>query len=292
MPCHPAFSTGAPQAIQSKSFGQVLQKVTSRRTRPNKLQLFDYKRFLLISLSKRWSRARASRLRPVAICGALPIKYRSDICHQSIYIGPINLIVKINPMDVKTLCLGLLTINEACGYDLKKEFEAIFKHFYSAGYGSIYPALADLAENGLVSCREISQDGKPDRKTYSITETGRKAFDDALRNTNPQHKMRSEFLAMLYFADHMEADHLRTLMDDRVKELREAVLHIDRIEKEWGPDTTVGAQFVAGFGSAIAKAAADYIESNREMLFSNEVESPEHCNVTADEETKTVETRL
>ena len=120
-------------------------------------------------------------------------------------------------MDVKTLCLGLLSINEACGYDLKKEFESIFKHFYSAGYGSIYPALADLAENGLVSCREIPQEGKPDRKTYSITESGRKAFDDALQNTNPQHKMRSEFLAMLYFADLMEADHLRTLMDDRVK---------------------------------------------------------------------------
>jgi DNA-binding PadR family transcriptional regulator len=195
-------------------------------------------------------------------------------------------------MDVKTLCLGLLSINEACGYDLKKEFESIFKHFYSAGYGSIYPALADLAENDLVSCREIPQDGKPDRKTYRITEAGRKAFGNALRNTNPQHKMRSEFLAMLYFADLMESDHLRTLMDDRVKQLRDAVLHIDRIEKEWGPDTSVGAKFVAGFGSAISRAAADYIESNREMLFDNEVGSSEHCNVTTDGDKKTVETRL
>jgi PadR family transcriptional regulator AphA len=184
-------------------------------------------------------------------------------------------------MDVKTLCLGLLSIHEACGYDLKKEFESIFKHFYSAGYGSIYPALADLAENGLVSCREIPQDGKPDRKIYSITEAGRKAFDNALRNTNPQHKMRSEFLAMLYFADLMDAEHLRTLVDDRVRELREAVLHIDRIEKEWGPDTSVGAQFVAGFGSAIAKAAADYIESNREMLCAGEGASLKHHNVNA-----------
>ncbi len=195
-------------------------------------------------------------------------------------------------MDVKTLCLGLLSINEACGYDLKKEFESIFKHFYSAGYGSIYPALADLAENGLVSCREIPQDGKPDRKTYSITDAGRKAFDAALRNTNPQHKMRSEFLAMLYFADHIEDEHLRTLMDDRVKALRDAVLHIGRIEKEWGPDTSVGAQFVAGFGSAVAKAAADYIESNREMLFDGHVKPRKHAKITADGDTKIVETRI
>ena len=80
-------------------------------------------------------------------------------------------------MDVKTLCLGLLSINEACGYDLKKEFGAIFKHFYPAGYGSIYPALADLEKRGLVNCREIPQDGKPDRKIYRITDEGRKYFD-------------------------------------------------------------------------------------------------------------------
>ena len=152
--------------------------------------------------------------------------------------------------------------------------------------------MADLAENGLVSCREIPQDGKPDRKTYSITDAGRKAFDAALRNTNPQHKMRSEFLAMLYFADHIEDEHLRTLMDDRVKALRDAVLHIGRIEKEWGPDTSAGAQFVAGFGSAVAKAAADYIESNREMLFNGHVEPRKHAKITADGDTKIVETRI
>ena len=61
-------------------------------------------------------------------------------------------------MDVKTICLGLLSLGEACGYELKKNFESQFRHFFSAGYGSIYPALADLADAGLVTCREIPQD--------------------------------------------------------------------------------------------------------------------------------------
>lgn len=195
-------------------------------------------------------------------------------------------------MDVKTLCLGLLSINEACGYDLKKEFESIFKHFYSAGYGSIYPALADLAENGLVSCREIPQDGKPDRKTYSITAAGHKAFETALQNTNPQHKMRSEFLAMLYFADLMESDRLSTLLDERIKELRAAVVHIDRIEKERGPGTSAGAQFVAGFGSAVAEAAANYIESNREMLLAKNVATPRRRKLPEDRKPRPVENRV
>jgi len=169
-------------------------------------------------------------------------------------------------MDVKTLCLGLLTTGEACGYDLKKTFESSFKHFFPAGYGSIYPALADLAEAGLVSCREIPQIGKPDRKVYRITEAGQKAFIDALNRMDPQHKLRSEFLAMIYFADCIDNDRLAGLLDDRVEKLRETVKHIRSIQSRTDLESSVGAEFVAGFGAVVAEAAAKYIEANRHML--------------------------
>ena len=169
-------------------------------------------------------------------------------------------------MDVKTLCLGLLTVHEACGYDLKKTFESSFKHFFPAGYGSIYPALSDLAEAGLVSCREIPQVGKPDRKVYRITEAGEKSFIDALNRTDPQHKLRSEFLAMIYFSDRIDDSRLADLLDDRVAKLRETVKQIETIQSESAEQGTAGAEFVAGFGAVIAEAAAKYIESNRHLL--------------------------
>ncbi len=75
-------------------------------------------------------------------------------------------------MDVKTVCLGLLTFGEASGYDLKKHFDAAFEHFFSTGYGSIYPALASLAEEGLADCTAVPQAGRPDRKVYRITAAG------------------------------------------------------------------------------------------------------------------------
>ena len=89
-------------------------------------------------------------------------------------------------MDVKTICLGLLSLGEACGYDLKKHFESMFRHFFSAGYGSIYPALADLADAGFVQCREVPQEGRPARKIYAITDMGREHFRSALRATRPR----------------------------------------------------------------------------------------------------------
>ena len=183
-------------------------------------------------------------------------------------------------MDVKTLCLGLLTVREACGYDLKKTFESSFKHFFPAGYGSIYPALADLADSGLVSCREIPQVGKPDRKVYSITEAGGKAFAEALKRTDPQHKLRSEFLVMIYFADRLDNERLADLLDDRVEKLRETIKHIELVSNQTDAPNSPGASFVAGFGAVIAEAAARYIESNRHLL-TNSQESDTDIHIKA-----------
>jgi len=169
-------------------------------------------------------------------------------------------------MDVKTLCLGLLSLDEACGYDLKKNFESLFKHFFAAGYGSIYPALADLAEAGLVNCREVPQNGRPARKVYEITDAGRKHFRDALDRTHPTHKLRSDFLVMMYFADQLDKNRLQRLLDTRITEFYDATAHIERLTGPRSADTPAGARFVAGFGKAVAQAAARYIEENRYLL--------------------------
>jgi DNA-binding PadR family transcriptional regulator len=160
----------------------------------------------------------------------------------------------------------MLSYGEACGYDLKKRFESLFRHFYSAGYGSIYPALAELADAGLVTCRTVPQDGRPERKVYRITELGRREFHKALATTEPQHKLRSEFLAMIYFAELMDPARLDAVLDDRLRQLRDAEAHIAGIQRAWDDEVPVGVRFVAGFGATLARVAAEYIESHRHML--------------------------
>lgn len=60
-------------------------------------------------------------------------------------------------MDVKTLCLGVLSTGDANGYGLKKYVEEAFSYYHVAGFGSLYPALADLTYHGDVRCRELEQ---------------------------------------------------------------------------------------------------------------------------------------
>jgi DNA-binding PadR family transcriptional regulator len=169
-------------------------------------------------------------------------------------------------MDVKTVCLGMLTDGPASGYDLKKQFESSFSHFFAAGYGSIYPALSSLADSGLVSCEEIPQEGKPDRKVYAITDQGYEFLLRALRKTNPCHKVRSEFLATMCFAHLMRPEDVEAVLEHRLEEITSFRQMAREFECEGMSDWPEGARFVLGMGKAVTDAMAAFIEENRHKL--------------------------
>jgi len=169
-------------------------------------------------------------------------------------------------MDVKTVCLGMLTDGAASGYDLKKQFESSFGHFFAAVYGSIYPALSSLSEHGLVTCEQIPQDGKPDRKVYEITEDGMDFLRKALQNPNPSHKIRSEFLATMCFAHLMPGELVETVLNNRVEECEHFSKMISDIEATCSQDWPPGMSFVAGLGQAMALSMKTYVEENRHLL--------------------------
>lgn len=169
-------------------------------------------------------------------------------------------------MDVKTVCLGMLTDGAASGYDLKKQFESSFGHFFAAGYGSIYPALSSLAEQELVTCEEIAQDGKPDRKVYAITSAGRQFLQKALEHTSPCHKVRSEFLAMMCFAHLMRIEDIEAILDNRLMEIQRYKSVFKEMENKSANGWPPGMQFVLGFGKAISATMEQYINDNRHLL--------------------------
>jgi len=169
-------------------------------------------------------------------------------------------------MDVKTVCLGMLTEGEASGYDLKKAFESSFGHCFAAGYGSIYPALASLAECGCVSCEEIPQDGKPDRKVYRITNEGWEQLLQELDDPAPSHKVRSEFLATMAFAHLMTPTQIQTVLDSRIDDAEQNLRFIDDFENSRDKDWPAGVRFTLGFGRAMLHAMKTYVEDNRHIF--------------------------
>ncbi len=90
--------------------------------------------------------------------------------------------------------LGLLTYKDSTGYDLTKTFEDSLNNFWHAQSSQIYRELNRMEEEGLVKSRSVIQDGRPNKRLYSITGAGREAFSKWLREAeveieNPHHTM-------------------------------------------------------------------------------------------------------
>ena len=177
-------------------------------------------------------------------------------------------------MDAKTLCLGVLMLDNASGYEIKKDFEeGPFAHFYAAGFGSIYPALNALKAEGLVTCVEMEQDGRPDKKVYSITGNGREAFRRALHKHPTPDSFRSEAIFMMFFAHLLDRDQLRHVYEDYLAHYRARVARMEQQDMTGCP---ADRRFVHGMGIAIYRASLAYMEQNQGLLFggSKERNSP------------------
>ena len=165
-------------------------------------------------------------------------------------------------MDVKTLCLGVLTFGEHTGYEIKKHFEASFSHFFAAGYGSIYPALAKLTEQGLVSCTDVEQDKKPDKKVYALTVAGRAALIGELSSTYPNHKIRSVFFVLLYFAKLLSDSDLTRVLAQRGEDLQAGL----RTVSEFNDCAEPAHEFLLGMARASLQAQLDYLTANKDAF--------------------------
>ncbi len=169
-------------------------------------------------------------------------------------------------MDVKTLCLGVLSMGDASGYEIKKVFEEAFSHFYVAGFGSIYPALAELTREGHVTCSDIEQEKRPAKKVYRLTEAGLAAFRTALAETYPSHKVRSDFMVLLVFAHLLTPAQMARILEQRLADIDANLSHIDACLERGDSDHPDGAEFAAGFARAVLQAGKDYIVEHRDGL--------------------------
>ena len=97
------------------------------------------------------------------------------------------------------------------GYELKKFFSISFSFFSGLSYGSIYPALKRMEKEGLITMRLEAQDGAPNRKVYTITDLGRKAFLKALESPFYFERQKNAFLTRLFFFAHLPHEARRNI---------------------------------------------------------------------------------
>lgn len=172
-------------------------------------------------------------------------------------------------MDVKTLCLAVLSRRDSTGYEIRKEFaEGPFAHFQKASLGAIYPALTKAAEEGLVTVTEEAQDGRPDKKIYSLTATGMTALQRAFDTEPGSDQYRSDLLFLLFFAAYQPPEKIARLIDERITFYDWHVADL-KAKEEICSGEEPGKDFVRGLGCALYEAAADYMRQNRSTLLAS-----------------------
>lgn len=167
-------------------------------------------------------------------------------------------------MNVKTLCLAILRCGDTTGYEIRKLVsDGHFSHFGDASYGSIYPALNRMDAEGLVTSREEAQEGKPNRKVYSITEAGLEEFLEALSKPAQKDIFKSEFLLLAMCAELMQPEDVRRAIDMQIENIKTELEIIESGVKEVD---TQGADWVGEYGRTCLSSGLDYLNKNREKL--------------------------
>jgi DNA-binding PadR family transcriptional regulator len=128
-------------------------------------------------------------------------------------------------MDVRLIILGFLMYGNLTGYDLKKLFSISFSFFSGLSYGSIYPALKKMEQDGLITMKLEIQDGTPNRKVYSITEAGKAFFADSLKVPIPFDRPKNPFLMRLFFFSHLQKE-------ERLSAARQYLSDIEKMNAE------------------------------------------------------------
>ena len=180
-------------------------------------------------------------------------------------------------MNIRILCLGMLSIKEASGYEMKREIEdGMFSHFIEASFGSIYPALAQMTAEGLLTVRSEEQSGRPDKKVYAITPAGRDALAKGLSVVPARDKFKSEFLFEMLFRDLLSDQQINIAVTKQHADLNEDLQRIAHCKSELSDlPHDDGGRFVAGYGERVLTAARDYLEAQYPHLLKTGLKAAE-----------------
>ncbi|MCH5644167.1 MULTISPECIES: PadR family transcriptional regulator [unclassified Gordonia (in: high G+C Gram-positive bacteria)] len=87
------------------------------------------------------------------------------------------------------------------GYEIGQQFDRSIGYFWSATHQQIYRTLKKLHTDGLVSFESVAQNGRPDKKLYTISDDGRKVLADWAMSPTPLQPLHSDLGVKLRAAE-------------------------------------------------------------------------------------------
>ncbi len=116
-------------------------------------------------------------------------------------------------MSLEHAILGFLNYEPMTGYDLKKMVDVSVSHFWPAVQSQIYRSLAQMEQSGWLEVETISQEPRPPRKVYHITDAGRNELSRWLETPQPAAESRLAWLIQVFFAGQMSDQKILVVLE-------------------------------------------------------------------------------
>jgi len=129
-------------------------------------------------------------------------------------------------MSLKHALLGFINYGPMTGYELKKFFDTSVAHFWNAELSQIYPALKAMESEGLVEMKVEVQEDRPNRKVYSITDTGRRELLRWLAKPSEREQVREPILIKVFFGSSLSKQELISVLQNCADETRTALTYL------------------------------------------------------------------
>ncbi|PKN67742.1 MAG: hypothetical protein CVU54_16280 [Deltaproteobacteria bacterium HGW-Deltaproteobacteria-12] len=165
-----------------------------------------------------------------------------------------------NQETTELVILGVLMKDAMHGYEINKFMSEYLDNVWHISTSQIYLILQRLEKNKMVTETFTFQENWPSKKTFTISAEGKNKFLEWVRRpTRHVRNIRSDFLAKLFFFNHLKLQDGFGLVEaqiDLLKDLRE------KVDYEWKHQESEYRKVVLGFKLGQFDACINWLKSD------------------------------
>ena len=169
-------------------------------------------------------------------------------------------------VSIRHLILGLLTQQPMSGYDIKRFLKSLSWLIDSPSFGSIYPTLRALREDGLVTVEVVPRQGKPPRKIYTITVAGRQVLREWIGQPVALDASLKTFVVRLILASNFSHTELIAHLQQRRSQVVAHRATLRQIIEALDGTMDSGQRLTFGYGLTLATAELAWLDSTLGQL--------------------------
>lgn len=178
-------------------------------------------------------------------------------------------------MSLKHGILGLLNYNNMTGYELDKKIKESLNFFWQSQTSQVYREVNNMEKKGWLKSEKVIQLDKPNKKIYSITDTGKQELINWLSEYNDEtFFIKSELMVKVFFSG--EKDYKENIeflknykqnFTQKLKQLQKVEVIIDKNKTVLTDNKkSIYWQFTADFGIEYLKMCIEWAEKTIKKL--------------------------